>query len=116
MLTVVWNPRGFHLIKVLENGRKFNAGHYVAEILEHCPSGTQLKQRTMSENCWCMRTVRGRIPPSYQLNILTRIECNRRHILHTPLISRRRTFISSGIARDVSHASHSRMRINFLQQ
>jgi hypothetical protein len=25
MLMIVWNPRGFHLIKVLENGRKFNA-------------------------------------------------------------------------------------------
>jgi hypothetical protein len=32
MLTIVWNPRGFHLIKVLENGRKFNAGDYIAEI------------------------------------------------------------------------------------
>jgi hypothetical protein len=34
MLTIVWNPRGFHLIKVLEKGRKFNAGYYIAEILE----------------------------------------------------------------------------------
>jgi hypothetical protein len=34
ILTIVWNPRGFHLIKVLENGRKFNAGYYTAEILE----------------------------------------------------------------------------------
>jgi hypothetical protein len=34
MLTIVWNPRGFHLIKVLEKGRKFNAGDYIAEILE----------------------------------------------------------------------------------
>jgi hypothetical protein len=34
MFTIVWNPRGFHLIKVLENGRKFNAGYYIAEILE----------------------------------------------------------------------------------
>jgi hypothetical protein len=34
MLTIVWNPRGFHLIKVLENGRKFNAGYDVAKILE----------------------------------------------------------------------------------
>jgi hypothetical protein len=33
MHTIVWNPRGFHLIKVLEKGRKFNAGYYVAEIL-----------------------------------------------------------------------------------
>jgi histone-lysine N-methyltransferase SETMAR len=34
MLTVVWNPRGFHLIKVLEKGRKFNTGYYISEILE----------------------------------------------------------------------------------
>jgi hypothetical protein len=34
MLTIVWNPRGFHLIKILEKGRKFNADYYVAEILE----------------------------------------------------------------------------------
>jgi hypothetical protein len=34
MLTIVWNPRGFHLIKVIEKGRKFNAGYYIAEILE----------------------------------------------------------------------------------
>jgi hypothetical protein len=34
MFTIVWNPRGFHLIKVLENGRKFNACYYIAEILK----------------------------------------------------------------------------------
>jgi hypothetical protein len=34
MLAIVWNRRGFHLIKVLEMGRKFNAGYYIAEILE----------------------------------------------------------------------------------
>jgi hypothetical protein len=34
MLTIVWNSCGFHLIKVLEKGRKFNAGYYIAEILE----------------------------------------------------------------------------------
>jgi hypothetical protein len=34
MLTIVWNPRGFHLIKILEKSRKFNAGYYLAEILE----------------------------------------------------------------------------------
>jgi hypothetical protein len=31
MLTIVWNPRWFHLIKVLEKGRKFNAGYYITE-------------------------------------------------------------------------------------
>jgi hypothetical protein len=34
MFTIVWNPRGFHLVKVLEKGSKFNAGYSVAEILE----------------------------------------------------------------------------------
>jgi hypothetical protein len=34
MLTIPWNPGGFHLIKVLEKGRKFNTGYYIAEILE----------------------------------------------------------------------------------
>jgi hypothetical protein len=34
MLTIVWNPHGFHLIKILEKACKFNTGHYIAEILE----------------------------------------------------------------------------------
>jgi hypothetical protein len=34
MLTIVWNPRGFHLIKVLEKGCKSNTGYYIAEISE----------------------------------------------------------------------------------
>jgi hypothetical protein len=34
MLPIVWNPRGFHLSKVLEKGRKFNAGYYINEILK----------------------------------------------------------------------------------
>jgi histone-lysine N-methyltransferase SETMAR len=37
MFTIVWNSRGFHLIKVLENGRKFNAGYYITEILNPLP-------------------------------------------------------------------------------
>jgi hypothetical protein len=34
ILTIVCNPPGFHLIKFLGNCRKFNAGYYIAEILE----------------------------------------------------------------------------------
>jgi hypothetical protein len=34
MFMIVWNSRGFHLIKVLEKGRKFTAGYYIAGILE----------------------------------------------------------------------------------
>jgi hypothetical protein len=74
MFTIVWNPRGFHLIKVLEKGRKVNAVYDIAEILKHSLNGAQLKQRAMNKNCWYMRTTRAGIPPSYQLNILTRIE------------------------------------------
>jgi hypothetical protein len=37
MLTIVWNPRGFHLIKVLEKGSKFKAGYYITEISESLP-------------------------------------------------------------------------------
>jgi hypothetical protein len=69
---MIWNPCGFDLIKVIEKDRKSNAGYYIAEILEpqsHCPNGAQLKQRETRENCWCMRTTRAHIQPSYQLNI-----------------------------------------------
>jgi hypothetical protein len=34
MLTIVWNPRRFHLIKVLEKCRKFNPDYYIAKTLE----------------------------------------------------------------------------------
>jgi hypothetical protein len=34
MFTIVWNPRGFHLITVLEKGRKLKASYYTAEIFE----------------------------------------------------------------------------------
>jgi hypothetical protein len=34
MFTIVWNPRWFHLIRVLEKGRKFNTSYYFAERLE----------------------------------------------------------------------------------
>jgi hypothetical protein len=34
MVMIAWNPRGFHLITVLENGRKLNTGYYVGDILE----------------------------------------------------------------------------------
>jgi transposase len=34
MLTIVWNLPGFHLTKVPEKDRKFNAGYYIDEMLE----------------------------------------------------------------------------------
>jgi histone-lysine N-methyltransferase SETMAR len=34
MLTIVWNPGGFHLANILPKGFKFNASHYVTQILD----------------------------------------------------------------------------------
>jgi hypothetical protein len=34
IFTIVWNPCGFNLIKILEKGRKFKAGYCIADILE----------------------------------------------------------------------------------
>jgi hypothetical protein len=33
ILTVVWNPIGFHVLKALPKGRKFNAQYYTNDIL-----------------------------------------------------------------------------------
>jgi hypothetical protein len=34
MLTIVWNPGGFHLVNSLPKGFKFNASYYVTQILD----------------------------------------------------------------------------------
>jgi hypothetical protein len=104
------------LTKVLEKGRKFNACYYIAEILEPLSQWRSIEAAGSEQNCYCMRTMSACILPNYQLNILMRIERTRRHIRDTPLISRRPTFISSGISKNVSQASHSKMQISFLQQ
>jgi hypothetical protein len=49
MLTIVWNPREFHLIKALEKGLKFNAAYYITEILE--PLSQWRLIEAASENC-----------------------------------------------------------------
>jgi hypothetical protein len=33
MLMIVWNPTGFYVINVLSKGIKFNADHYIANVL-----------------------------------------------------------------------------------
>jgi hypothetical protein len=74
MLTIVWNPREFHLTKVLENGCAFNAGHYVAEILESLSQWRSIKAAGNEQELLVHADMRARTPPSYQLNIFTRIE------------------------------------------
>jgi hypothetical protein len=33
MLTVVWNPIGFHVLKALPKGHKFNAQYYIIQMI-----------------------------------------------------------------------------------
>jgi hypothetical protein len=90
MLTFVWNPRRFHLIKVLEKGRKFNAGYYVAEILEPLSKWRSIETA------------------GNERKVLVHADNARPHTakLLTQYFNESR----------MKSASHSRMQINFLQQ
>jgi hypothetical protein len=74
MLTVVWNPHGFHLIKVLEKGRKFNTGYDIAEILEPLSQWHSIEAVGNERKLLVHANNARPHTPSYQLNILTRIE------------------------------------------
>jgi histone-lysine N-methyltransferase SETMAR len=34
MITIIWNPSGFHLIELPSKGFKFNASYYITQILD----------------------------------------------------------------------------------
>jgi hypothetical protein len=34
MVTIVWNPQGFHLVNALPKGQKFNAHYYIDRMLQ----------------------------------------------------------------------------------
>jgi hypothetical protein len=34
IVTIVWNPQGFHLVNALPKGQKFNANYYIDRILQ----------------------------------------------------------------------------------
>jgi hypothetical protein len=74
MPTIVWNPRGFHLIKVLGKGRNFKADYYIAEILEPLSKWHSIEAAGNKRKLLVHADMRAPLPQSYQLNILTRIE------------------------------------------
>jgi transposase InsO family protein len=39
MVTIVWNPHGFHLVDGLPKGQKFNASYYIDNILQSLLEG-----------------------------------------------------------------------------
>jgi hypothetical protein len=67
------SARRFRPIKVLEKGRKFNTGYYIAEVLKPL-SQQRSVEAAGKERKLLVHANNSRIPPSYQLNILTRIE------------------------------------------
>jgi hypothetical protein len=102
-------------------GRKFNAGYYIAEILEPLSqwrsieaAGNKRKLLVHADNA---RPHTTKLSTQYfNENRMKSAPHPPYSIFHTPLISRRRTFLSSDMTRDVSQTSHSRMKISFLQQ
>jgi hypothetical protein len=109
------------LIKVLEEGRKFNAGYHITEIFEPLSqwrsieaAGNEQKLLVHADNA---HPHTAKLSTQYFNENRMKSAPNPPYsILHTPLISHRRTLISSRISRDISQTSHSRMQISFLQQ
>jgi hypothetical protein len=105
------------LINILEKGRKFNAGYYIPEMLESLSEWRSIEAAGNERKLWVHADNRAHIAKlSTQYFNENLMKSGRRSLLHILLISRRRTFVSSAMSRDVAHGAHSRMQINFLQQ
>jgi histone-lysine N-methyltransferase SETMAR len=116
MLMIVWNPRGFHLIKVLENGRKFNAGYYITEILEELSQWRSI-EAAGNEQKLLVHADNAR-PHTPKLSTQCFNDNRMKSAPHPPYSPdlAPSDFYLFGMSRDVSQASHSKMQISFLQQ
>jgi hypothetical protein len=52
MLTVVWNPSGFHVLKTIPKGRKFNAQYDTNDILVAISDWRQQTEGTRHNKLW----------------------------------------------------------------
>jgi hypothetical protein len=113
MLTVFWNLRGFHLIKVLEKGRKFNTVYYITETLEPLSqwrsieaAGNERKVLVQSDNA---RPHTDKLSTQYfnenRMKSAPHLPC-------APDLARSDSYLFG----HVSQASRSRMQISFLQE
>jgi hypothetical protein len=100
------------LIEILEKGRKFNANDDTAEMLESLSQWRSI-EAAGNERKLLVHADNAR-PDIAKLSTQYFNENRMKSVPQPPLISRRRTFPSSGMSRDVSQASHSRMQISFL--
>jgi hypothetical protein len=83
MLTIVWNPGGFHLVNILPKWIKFNASYYATQILDPLSKWrrTQLgrtnrKLIVHADNA-CPHTAK------WHRSLWSRIRCRGHHIQHT---------------------------------
>jgi hypothetical protein len=65
MLTIVWNPRGFHSIEVLEKSRKLKTDCYIAEILKPKSQWRSIEAAGNERKMLIHGTMRVRIPLNY---------------------------------------------------
>jgi hypothetical protein len=85
MLTVVWNPIGFYVLKAFPKGRKFNAQYHTNDILLQSQMGGGRPGQHGRTSCGCILIMLGHIPRKCQGIILVSIEWNRHF---TPLFAR----------------------------
>jgi histone-lysine N-methyltransferase SETMAR len=52
MLTIVWNPSGFHLINILPKGFKLNASFYVTQILGRLSDSRRTQVGRTNRKLW----------------------------------------------------------------
>jgi hypothetical protein len=62
ILTVVWNPIGFHVLKALPKGRKFNAQYYTTDILVAISDWRRQTGEQGRTSCGCILMMLGHIP------------------------------------------------------
>jgi hypothetical protein len=66
MLTVVWNPIGFHVLKALPKGRKFNAQCYTNDILSQSQTEGGRPGKHGRTSCGCILIILGHTPQKCQ--------------------------------------------------
>jgi hypothetical protein len=76
MLIVVWNPIGFHVLKALLKGRKFNAQYYINDIFAQSQIGDGRPGEHGRTSCGCILIIFGHIPRKCQGITLHRSQSN----------------------------------------
>jgi histone-lysine N-methyltransferase SETMAR len=121
MLTIGWNPRGFHLINVLEKGRKFNTNYYIAEILDplsYCPIVPMALNEAAGNKRRLLVHADNARPHTAKLSTQYFNENRMKSVPHPPYSAdlAPSDFSLFGYVKRCPQVACSRMRISFLQQ